>query len=246
MVFIIQIPIVYYYYKGNFPIHPIVLMLPIIGILNFSFEKRDFSGLGLRLEKPGKSLLIAFCYAVLSFIGWFFALEYRNAQWPISSPQFWGDIVESFLVSVFIVAVFEELVCRGYIQTRIQASFGFVGVMITSLLFGILHIPSAFIDFHGEFSDVILRFFETTFGGFILGFLYWKSRSVFSTITVHGLRNFVSGIVYIISGVSTQELFVHYPMFLMFWLVVQGLLVMWLCVRIFQTRFPLNDFMSKV
>jgi len=124
--FFAQIPFVFWYAKGGPALHPIVVMLPLVGLLNFKVEKRGLEGIGLRLVRPARSLLLALIFAVLSCAGWWLALQIEGlALHPATGTATMGRaLLEAFLVDVFIIALWEEVVNRGYIQTRLQAAWG--------------------------------------------------------------------------------------------------------------------------
>ena len=129
-VFFTQIPFVFWYAQGGPALHPIVIMLPLVGILNFYVEKRDREGLGLRLVQPGRSLMVALIYAGLSILGRIIALKMEGVSFQfqvITAKHVW-ELALSFLIGVFIIALWEEIVNRGFIQTRLQAAWGFWGV----------------------------------------------------------------------------------------------------------------------
>ena len=50
-VYLVQIPILVGYERGWLPIHPIVIMLPLVGLLNGQIERRGREGLGLTVYR---------------------------------------------------------------------------------------------------------------------------------------------------------------------------------------------------
>jgi len=195
-------------------------MLPLVGLLNFRVEKRGQEGLGIRLVAPGRSLLLALFYAFLSVIGWQIALGLEGVTFGVTEltvMMIWA-LVESLIVGVFIIALWEEVINRGYIQTRLQAAWDFWGVIVTSLLFAAMHVPSALLDYDYDVIKVSLRFVQTGLVGFALGYVYWRSRSVLTTIAIHGLNNFVTAAFPVLSGVSYRELFFSQTAFQFLWL----------------------------
>ena len=238
-VYFVQIPLVFWYVKGWIPIHPIVVMLPLVGILNFNVEKRDSNGLGLHCRYPGRSLLVAVVFAGLSFIGWWVAsrLEGIKIEFPIGPGMMAGTLIQSFLVSISIIAIWEEIVNRGYLQTRFQARWGFWGVILTSLLFASMHIPSTLIEHDNDLSWVAFRFAQTSLIGFALGYVFWRSGSVITTIAVHGLNNFlVTGVLPLFSSITSQQLsFSQAPLHLL-WLVGQVGLTVLFCEVFFKDK----------
>jgi membrane protease YdiL (CAAX protease family) len=168
--FLTQIPFVFWYAKGGPALHPIVVMLPLVGLLNFNVEKRGPEGVGFRLVRPGRSLLLAMIFAALSCIGWWLALQIEDLPFQATGNDAIGrHLIESFFVDVFIIALWEEVVNQGYIQTRLQSAWGIKGVIVTAILFATMHIPSALLEHDNDILRPGIRFFETGMAGFALG-----------------------------------------------------------------------------
>jgi membrane protease YdiL (CAAX protease family) len=242
-VYFVQIPFVVWYAQGVVPIHPIVVMLPLVGLLNFKVEKRGREGLGVRLVGPGRSLLLALIYASLSVTGWLIGLRVEGIalRVPALTTEMIWTLIESFMVGVFIIALWEEVINRGYLQTRLQAALGFWGVIVTSLVFAALHVPSALLDCDNDVIKASLRFVQTGLVGFALGYVYWRSGSVFTTIAIHGLNNFVTGALPVLSGVSSQVLFFSQTPSQFLWLVGQVGLTLLLSHVMFKRAFKEGD-----
>lgn len=100
--------------------------------------------------------------------------------------------------TVLMVPVIEEFFFRGYIQGNLQKNYKpFVAILITSILFSSIHLPFDIIYF--QYLDIPLlaagRFsqsFHTFFGGLILGYLFYKSKSVGPPIIMHITWNFLA------------------------------------------------------
>ncbi len=94
----------------------------------------------------------------------------------LSSAEGFSAAVIAFLVCV-AGPIVEELVFRGYIQTRLVARHGaFVGILLASLFFAILHMN----PLHSTFA----------FGfGICMGIMAHRSGSIFPTIFAHIVNN---------------------------------------------------------
>jgi membrane protease YdiL (CAAX protease family) len=238
-IFFVQIPFVYWYTKGVPAIHPIVIMLPLIGWLNFKVERKGLEGLGIRLVQPGHSLVLALFFSTLSATGWWISLRMNGlfVRIPLLTNESIWELVESFLIGVFIIALWEESVNRGYIQTRLQAAWGFWGVIVATLLFATMHIPSALLDYNNNLDWIVLRFLETGLAGFLFGYAYWRSGSVLTTIVIHGLNNFTANVFLTITGRSYQQLAFYQPFFQLVWLTGQVGLTAYLCHIFYKHNF---------
>jgi len=86
------------------------------------------------------------------------------------------DMVYMFL----FVGLAEELLFRGLIQQDLAGAFGWKwGLLGASLMFAIMHLTWRSIP---ELGFVFLA-------GLILGFLYWKTKSLVAPIVAHGINN---------------------------------------------------------
>jgi len=111
-------------------------------------------------------------------------------------------IVVSTVVWQFFFSGFgEEIVWRGYVQSRLNQAFGRpmrmfgfqfgAGLIITSILFGLLH---AFNTYDPEIGQTSLSWgwaFFTTFSGLLFGILREKTGSLLAPGIAHGLPDAV-------------------------------------------------------
>ena len=107
-------------------------------------------------------------------------------------------IIASAIVFQFYFAGFgEEILFRGYFQSRLNQDFGRPwkikgvsfgpGLLITSALFGVLHMLNPFNPLMGEFGVDLLWGISSFFGGLLFGFLREKTGTVLSASLGHGL-----------------------------------------------------------
>lgn len=94
---------------------------------------------------------------------------------------------DSYFLLVFTcltAGVTEELMMRGYIQTRLEKIYSsrWVGIIASSLLFGIMHIT------YGTYKQLI----GTTIIGLFLAYNYHRKRSLLLVIIVHFLIDFIT------------------------------------------------------
>ena len=119
----------------------------------------------------------------------------------IAAPKASIGMAAARLVYTFLfVALGEEILFRGYIQQRINQTFGrpyaFFGVgwgwgwIISSLLFGLWHVLIPCNPFIGQFALRWQWGLWTFFLGLILGFIREKTESVLVPAILHGVINF--------------------------------------------------------
>jgi len=110
-----------------------------------------------------------------------------------------GEAASRLVYALLFVALGEEILFRGYIQSRLNEAFGCHyrffgvswgwGVIIASLLFGFWHILNPFNPFLGKFDLAWQWGLWTFFAGLILGYLREKTGSVLAPTILHGVIN---------------------------------------------------------
>jgi len=159
-------------------------------------DKRSFESLGLKIDRRtlldvlagiGITFLqMGFIYVVMLGLGW---LTFEGFAWkfdPIS-------VVVSRVITFFIAFIFggwnEELLSRGYhLQTIASGLNLFWGVIISSAVFGLLHIfnPNAtWVSAAGIF-----------FAGVYLAYGYLRTKQLWLSIGLHIGWNFFEGVVF--------------------------------------------------
>lgn len=92
-------------------------------------------------------------------------------------------------------AICEELLFRGYVQTRLTRSFGpALGIIVASFLFA---------AFHFDFVHVIAVFPM----GLFLGWVSWRSGSLFPAMLGHFVNNVVSVVAVVLSPEADPDVF---------------------------------------
>lgn len=108
-----------------------------------------------------------------------------------------GNAFSALIFYIFFLGLGEELLFRGYIQSRLNAAWGrpfqFFGVnwgwgiMITSVLFGMMHVLNIYSLIMGDWQLEWWWGVWTFFGGLVLGFVREKTGSIVASTILHGL-----------------------------------------------------------
>jgi hypothetical protein len=159
-------------------------------------DKKSFESLGLKLNQQSFTDILAgigitfvqmgFIYVVMFGLGW---LTFTGFAWefdPISTVI--SNVLIFFIVFIF-VGWNEELLSRGYhLQTIASGINLFWGVIISSVIFGWLHLgnPNAsWVAVAGIF-----------FAGIFLAYGYVRTRQLWLSIGLHIGWNFFEGVVF--------------------------------------------------
>ncbi len=179
-------------------------------------DKRSFESLGLRLD--GQTLLdilagigitfvqMGFIYVLMLGLGW---LTFEGFAWEFDPVSVVITNVITFFIMFMFVGWNEELLSRGYhLQTIASGTNLFWGVMISSSVFGLLHLgnPNAtWVSAAGIF-----------FAGVYLAYGYIRTKQLWLPIGLHIGWNFFEGVVFgfPVSGLDVYALMritVHGP-----------------------------------
>lgn len=244
--YLLQFPILLGNIYGWLPIHPIVIIPPVLGLINLKIENRGLEGLGLILPHPIRSLVLALILIVIKTLSYIhiFTLIDIAFSFPGLTIGVLFELAKELIIAVFIIAMWEEFASRGFIQTRLQAAWGFLGVIVSALMFASLHLPSAIIQFNYDPAMVLLNFLEMAVSGFMLSLVYWKTRSTLTTIAVHGTRNFLFTLAISYSGLTAPELHHLHPMLQILWGVMEIITVIILMRILFPDEYPSPEIAS--
>lgn len=159
-------------------------------------DKRSFESLGLQIDKHTLLDLLAgigitfvqmgFIYVLMLALGW---LTFEGFAWEFDPL----NVVITNVITFFIMFIFvgwnEELLSRGYhLQTIASGLNLFWGVIISSAVFGLLHLgnPNAtWISAAGIF-----------FAGVYLAYGYIRTKQLWLSIGLHIGWNFFEGVVF--------------------------------------------------
>lgn len=126
-----------------------------------------------------------------SFISWVQSNNFLTSK----------SLFETILIVGIIIPIMEELFFRGVIYTTLLKSFSILpSIFIQAILFGICH-------------GNTIQFFYTTFLGLALGYLIYKSKSIFPAIFAHITNNILALIAFNILPKSSDTI-LTYTLFL--------------------------------
>ncbi|MEA4825996.1 MAG: type II CAAX endopeptidase family protein [Clostridium sp.] len=169
----------------------IALILTIFILLRF-IENKRFKDIGFNsIREHAKELKWGLILGAVSMVAIFIILlctgniTLKNS---ITSPNFttnalWG------IVLFIIVAINEEIMCRGYIQTTLsQIGSEWVAAIATSGIFAILHLGNPNVKSTGLINIFLV--------GMLLSYMYIKTKSIWMPIGYHFTWNYFQGNVF--------------------------------------------------
>lgn len=174
----------YTYFGKQFVVEVIWFLLLIPVILIFK-NKYIFTQ---KRENIFKSLLIAWPLVIYSMI----AMIRSLLQIKISNIN--GYEVVALLLLTLTIGLFEEIMCRGWIQNEFIERFGkdrkgvIFSIVISGVIFGIMHITNLF--FGQDLFTTLTQILSASIMGISFGAVYYKTKNIWAVIILHGLWDF--------------------------------------------------------
>jgi len=165
------------------------LILPLVVAMKIT--KQSLKSIGVSAENRGRLLALGLGFsAILLAVLGFLAYSLGDGFKGFSLSLAYG------LVAHAIVGFSEEAVFRGYIQTRLVAYSGTLkGLLITSLLFVLFHLPTYYFQTGDvlEGSALALLRFPV---GLLLGYVMIRSQNILPSSIIHLFTNWGGLVVF--------------------------------------------------
>lgn len=153
-----------------------LMLLPILLKADGGFFKYDLKGVVLGIVVSG--LLLTTYTAVIYFYGLYTGQNLVFNSLPVAFV----------LTQLLLVALPEEVFFRGYLQTRIGNNIK--GIIIVSLLFALGHFITLCLA-GGHNIAICSQAVLTFFPSLVMGYLFYKTKSLWASITFHFFANIV-------------------------------------------------------
>ena len=105
-----------------------------------------------------------------------------------------NNIIAELPIYLFIAAIPEEFLFRFFLQSRLESAFNkpVNAILLASIIFGLIHLPIN-IKMYGVTVGIATCLGNNAFGGLFTGYLFYKTRSIWTVIIFH----LISGIALI-------------------------------------------------
>jgi len=106
---------------------------------------------------------------------------YTEQVMALSHLKSWGEFLMAIVIMAFFPALFEEIFFRGAVQNLLERwwKMPLLAILVTSLLFSLIHMS-------------VFLFLSRALLGFVLGFMYQRSKNLWVNIIAHFLNNTVA------------------------------------------------------
>lgn len=107
------------------------------------------------------------------------------------------DIYEfsALIVLTFLIGMFEEFLCRGWVQNEFIERFGdtrknvIFSISVSAFLFGFMHIGNAFIGTQ-TLTQTLIQIINATIMGLAFGAIYYKNKNIWTVVFLHASWDF--------------------------------------------------------
>lgn len=103
--------------------------------------------------------------------------------------------VGSLAIYCLLIGIFEEFLCRGWIQNEFIERFAsnrkqvYLSIFLSALIFGGIHISNIWIGGQSVL-DTLSQIIQATGMGFLLGATYYRTKNIWSVVFMHGYWDF--------------------------------------------------------
>jgi len=167
----------------------IIELVPLMVILKW--RKQSYRSIGFHQEKFILSVVVGVIFVIPELIIFkvdLFLFKSLNIQ----------TLIIKFFYYFFCIALVEELIFRGYLQSRIQGwiTSKWLSVIVVGLFFSAMHIPIRFIDSGQEFLPFIQaelsHLLYTFISHFYFLFVYRLTNNIFAPTMTHAILNVIN------------------------------------------------------
>ena len=154
-----------------------------------------------------------------------------------ASPKLMVNTPFSFALNLFTIAVLpallEEMIWRGYILRSLRSYGDGFAVVISAMLFGLMH---------GNLRQIPFAFIV----GLCLGFLYVCTNNIWIPIVVHFLNNGISVMMEYTSFFLPQDAISMFYIYVIYGLLIMGLLAVLLLLICYRKEMQMKRTLSPL
>ena len=168
-------------------LYTFVFYAPWFALLFLATRRTGQKAGSLGIDGSNKRQVLAFGLSL--GVVYFMVVGLFSSAFGSGFPGFSTSLIWGFLDNV-IISLSEETVWRGYIQTRLVAFGGVTkGLLMASLLFGLLHFPQRFFMYSGAVIDSLASALLVCAAGLLFGYVMLRSQNILSSSILHLIGN---------------------------------------------------------
>ena len=170
---------------------PISFIIIIVCVVLVRIRKQKLASIGFTLKNAGKSLLSGAVFGII--LSFFLNVLPKILAGMQIIPI--NRILYNLFYYFIVISLSEEVVFRGYIQTRIYGliKYDVWAVVVTGFLFYLMHLPFQMLV--NDLKINIVHMITIIVMHVIMNFLYRKHNSLVAPTVFHGLINFAADLL---------------------------------------------------
>lgn len=153
-------------------------------------RKQSISSIGIRRDKVIKSVLLGVLFSVPPTL-------LNRPSMEFDHLLNLSDALLTFIYYFLEIAFVEEIIFRGFIQTRIQGLIRskWISIFIVGVMFSLMHIPFHMLEYNTTFVNCFLLHFGSLLVLFLTHiyfvYLYTRDNNILASVVAHTLWNFI-------------------------------------------------------
>jgi len=162
----------------------VMYLAPMMAAMRMSGQ--SLRSIGVNGKDKGRMLTLGFILSMI-YIGVFglFALFSGQVFTGLSASLGYGFVLFA------VVGFTQEVVWRGYVQTRLIAHHGTIaGLVVTALFFGLWHFPMRYFQYSGAAFEALASCLLIFPAGLLNGYIMLKSQNILPSSIYHLFGNF--------------------------------------------------------
>jgi membrane protease YdiL (CAAX protease family) len=179
--------------KNSLMLVQTICVIGAVILMYISFERKSGLSLGWKQNQPIRAAILGSNWGVALMSGLFLSI-WALGGLRVIDVQFDGAVMGSLvfgLILFALVAINEELLCRGYIQGMLRRHTGpLLAITITSLLFSSLHLMN------DSVLDSPIPLINLFLAGVLLGVSREVTGGLWVPIGIHFTWNYFQGYIY--------------------------------------------------
>lgn len=182
----------------------ILVQLALSWFLVWLFERNNLSVLGWKPTKVRLQHFVAFFLIAATFSASGFVLKMWIAEqrWQLN-PDLSVNLIAAGIWFNIKSVLFEELIFRGVLLYILIKKIGIKAIWLSAIAFGAFH---WFTIGFGNVVQLIIVFLLTGSMGLVLGYVYFKTKSLYVPVAIHLGWNVIQQVVFSIGPLGKQLL----------------------------------------
>ena len=177
-----------------------VFIIVLVVIFCRFIERRPIASMGLSFSRRSLAQYALGLGVGLALMSVTFLILYATRAIEVTGGTFTPVLIILYLFAFLIQGAAEEVLLRGYFMVSVtNTASPLIAVLFSALVFSMLHVANVGVSALGVLNIFLF--------GILLGFIVFRTHSLWLAMALHGIFNFVEGNVFgfSVSGIVTGQ-----------------------------------------